>query len=40
MEATLETISNFSNIGNIHILVVLVIVSRELEIHFLGKEEF
>lgn len=40
MEATLQIISYLSNIRNVHILVIFIVIFCELEIYFLGEEEF
>jgi len=39
METALEIICNFSNIRNINILIVLVVIFWKLEINFLTKKE-
>jgi hypothetical protein len=39
MEATLEIVCYLSNIRNINILIVLVVIFCELEINFLTEKE-
>jgi hypothetical protein len=39
MKATLEIVSYLSNIRNINILIVLVIIFSKLEINFLTEKE-
>jgi hypothetical protein len=40
MEATFEVVCNFSDIRNVHILCILIVVSDELKVNLLSEEIF
>lgn len=40
MEANLQIISNFSNIRHVDIIFMVLVIFSELELAFLGEEEF